>query len=92
MIDNLKDALEEIRQHDKDFCKAIREIFMLMLIYIKQIGESKEVPDIVLGLIGGLKAANRARKEPDIIIDNFDICSDAERYLELYTYLDENYN
>ena len=79
------------RECEKVLVNAMKEIILLMMVYCRQISADKKVPDLVIGLVGGLKAVNRARKEPDVVIDNFDIISGSNEYIMLYDYLDDYY-
>ena len=80
-----------MRIHEHEFIEALNDIVKMMLIYRKEIRSESEIPDVVLGLIGGLKAINRQRKEPDAVINNFDIISKNNEYIMLFDYLDDNY-
>lgn len=80
-----------MRIHEHEFVEALKDIINMMFIYRKEIRSGSEIPDVVLGLIGGLKAINRQRKEPDAVINNFDIISKDIEYIMLFDYLDDNY-
>lgn len=80
------------RECEKDLVNAMKEIILLMMVYFRQISADKNVPDLVIGLVGGLKAVNRARKEPDVVIDNFNLLFGDNEYIMLYEYLDDYYN
>ena len=82
---------DAMRECEKALVEAMQDITNLMLLYRKQIKADTEIPDIVIGLIGGLRAVNRQRQEPDAVINNFHIISKNDEYILLFDYLDDNY-
>ena len=80
----------DAEEKDKLLREIIGDIIRYTIIYYPQLYTGR-TPDELYGLIAALRSVNSKRDYPDIVITNFNILWDNEKYKELLDYLIKTY-